>query len=107
MITALLVALAVSVAVNVGILLYAGYRADKAAREERRNHAACIAHVTEYVGNEFAALVLEHAADYYDSPEGERYLNRLARMKYKAGGPNMPVLFLYERAKEIRAEVVS
>lgn len=102
MIAALLVALTVSICLNVVVLVFSAMRLDKAGEEQRADHAKCIAHVTEYVGNEFAARVLESAGSFYDSPEGERYLNLLASEKYTAGGPNVPVLFMRERAHEIR-----
>ena len=65
-------------------------------------HAKCMAAVMQFVGDEWAAQVLEVAAADYDSPGAQRDLDRIGRMVYKPGGAPVPTLWLQERADRLR-----
>lgn len=78
---------------------------DRATEEyvggEAAAHAKCIAHVASFVGNQFAADVLEAAAHDFDSLEEKGNMKALARMKFTADGPSMPAIWLHDRANRI------
>lgn len=67
-----------------------------------REHAKCIAHITQYMGDEYAAMVLKAAAHDWDSAEEASRLKVLARLKHKQGGPSMPAIWLNDRAERLR-----
>lgn len=76
----------------------------RAQDAEDKAHAKCIAHIAHYVGDEYAAMVLSAAAHDYDSAEEFNHLKVLARMKYQAGGPSMPAIWLRDRADHLRGD---
>lgn len=80
-------------------LLY--HRMTEAEDELEHMHAKCIAHIAEYVGNEYAAMVLRAAAHDWDSAEESNRLKVLARLRYSAGGPGMPAIWLNDRADRL------
>lgn len=65
-------------------------------------HAKCIAHIASYVGNEFAAQVLEAAAKDFDSVEGQADKSRIAATAWEKDGPSVPSIWLVERANNLR-----
>lgn len=64
-------------------------------------HAKCIAHVAHYVGNSFAASVLEAAAEEYDSVRGQHTLAVL-RHEPQPEGVSIPAHWLMDRARLFR-----
>lgn len=67
-----------------------------------REHAKCVAATMAFVGDEFAAQVLDVAADDYASAQSHGGLDRISRLVYKPGGPPIPSLWLRERADRLR-----
>ena len=61
-----------------------------------------MAAVMKFVGDEWAAQVLEVAADDYESPQGHADIDRISRLIYKADGPPVPSIWLRERADKLR-----
>lgn len=96
----------------IGALVYAAHRIERLeelSREEAIGdtigvyeavHAKCIAHVTHYVGNEFAAMVLNAAADFYDSSEGRAKISEIINTEYNHGDveESVPALWMRNRA---------
>lgn len=66
-------------------------------------HAKCIAHIAHYVGNEFAAHVLEAAAADYDSLEGRAKISEIINAQYNPGDDeSVPALWLLDRAATVK-----
>lgn len=65
-------------------------------------HTKCMAAVMKFVGDEWAAQVLEVAASDYASAEAHHNLDRISRTVYKPGGPPVPAIWLRERADLLR-----
>lgn len=68
----------------------------------QRDHAQCIAQVTEYTGNEFAARVLLAAAEDYNSGDGRVELALLRRDWTGSDHDSIPAAWLRNRADRIR-----
>lgn len=65
-------------------------------------HAKCMAAVMAFVGDEFAAQILDTAATDYASVENEADLSRIRRLRYKQDGEPVPAIWLRERAERLR-----
>jgi len=65
-------------------------------------NAKCMAAVMHYVGNEWAAQVLDVAADDYASAANHPNLDRIGRLKYQPGGDPVPTIWMRERADRLR-----
>lgn len=105
--------------ITVALLLVACYRLEHAQAEIRslktlvnqevikhdRCHQRTEKVLTAYHGVS-EARVLEEAAAAYASPEEKTNLIRIARTEYRAGGPDMPVLWLRDRAEKKRQRSV-
>lgn len=72
-----------------------------------KSHAMCIAHVSHYVGNHFAAKVLKAAADDYASAEGQHEVKVIINgSSHQTLSENpIPSLWLHKRADRLVAEV--
>lgn len=68
------------------------------------NHAKCIAHVSHYTGNQFAAQVLLAAAEDYTSPEGQHEVAVIAHRNQSSVEP-IPSLWMRARAVEFQKVV--
>lgn len=66
------------------------------------DHASCVASVGLMVSAAHSAEALEEAARDYDSIEEQGTLKRLAREHYRPDGPSMPVIWLLDRAAQLR-----
>lgn len=66
-------------------------------------HAKCMGAVMEFVGNEWAAQVLDVAADDYDAPSGSADMERIRRF-WKQGDAPVPSIWLRQRADRLRIE---
>lgn len=72
--------------------------------EDQTDHAKCMALITAFVGDRFAAQVLRAAARDWDSVEAQPDIRRIANEKYRVGGPSMPYLWMIDRAEKLEAE---
>ena len=72
--------------------------------EEAALHAKCLAHVAQFVGDEFAARVLDAAAEDWESADGLAEARSIANNQYKPGGKSVPRLWLEQRAATMRGE---
>lgn len=70
------------------------------AKVKDAEHAKCIAHVTEFVGNAFAARVLEAAAEDYDSAQGKHRMAVLTHQP-RPEGVTLPAFWLKDRASRL------
>jgi len=77
------------------------WMADAAECAKDTEHAKCMAAIMKYVGDEWAAAVLEGAAADYDSVESQRDLDRIRRL-WRQDGPSIPNIWMQERADRIR-----
>jgi hypothetical protein len=104
-----LVALSMMCIVSMGAFFYtAQLRVNEfaeAKRTEKINHAMCIAHVSHYVGNHFAADVLKAAAEAYDQPSTQTELQIIANQQYTPNGSRVPALWMVNRAEALIKEV--
>lgn len=75
------------------------------AKQHDAQHAMCIAAVAAYVGDAFAARVLDAAAEDYDSVDGRAELGRLGASEWSEDGPSIPALWLSDRADRIYPNV--
>jgi hypothetical protein len=91
-----------------GTLWYAGQKIDQLQDEymisEDELHAKCIAHIAQFVGDSFAAKVLDAAAEDYESAEGITELRVIGHQQYKPGGPTVPRIWMAQRAARLRGE---
>lgn len=94
--------LSVSLLLTSSVMVMALRRAEALEEEGRKAHAKCIALVSHYVGNQFAASVLEEAANRFETPEGKRKLHSLVETDWKPDGPSMPALWMRREANRIR-----
>lgn len=69
--------------------------------EKSRSHAMCVASIFSVVGDAHAARTLRSAADRWDSVEEAAMLTRMAREKYKPGGPSMPAIWMRAEADRL------
>ena len=70
-------------------------------REEQAQdavHAKCLAHIADVTSKRIVAQSLREYARLWDSIEERANLQRLAREKYKPGGPAMPSIWLNYQA---------
>lgn len=91
--TVLACCLAVVVLFGVGFMLVVHRLAIEQAK-----HAKCIAHVSEYVGDRFAAQVLRAAAEDYSSTRNIPVLRTMAREGRKRMDLSLPSEWLMDRA---------
>lgn len=63
-------------------------------------HAKCIAHVTDFVGNAFAARVLDAAGEDYDTAQGRHRMAVLSHMA-RPDDESLPAAWLKDRAKRL------
>lgn len=71
---------------------------------EKTDHSKCMAAVMQFVGNEWAAQVLDIAAADYASVESQPDKDRIARLQWREDGDPIPTLWLRERAIRLRLE---
>jgi len=69
--------------------------------EQDAEHAKCLSMVAAFVGDAFAARVLMAAADALSGMDGQAELARIANTIWVENGPNVPSLWLRERAEAI------
>lgn len=67
-------------------------------------HAKCVGAIMAYVGNEWAAQILDIAADDYASVESQGDRERISRLLWTEGGDPVPAIWLRERATRLRVE---
>lgn len=96
------VALCITFYVIVRLINEIVYVRDALQDSEDIEHAKCMAAVMQFVGDEFAAQVLDTAATDYDSVENEMDLSRISRLRYTEGGESVPAIWLRERAERLR-----
>lgn len=102
LVLAALLAVAIYIAMRVtNELMYTRDELQCAADAE---HAKCIGAVAAFIGNEWAAQILEVAADDYTSPKAHADLDRIGRLVYRPGGEPVPSLWLRERADRLRVD---
>lgn len=65
-------------------------------------HSRCMAAVMKFIGDEWAAQILEVAAADYANAENHAELDRIGRLVYKPGGLPVPSLWMQERADRLR-----
>jgi hypothetical protein len=85
------------------VLLFAG-QARYHHEQMERNHAKCSGMVAAFVGDKFAAVVLESAAERYDSMDGMADRERLANTVWQPHGASIPALFMRDLAAQMRAK---
>lgn len=81
------------------------WRLSEGMRVERAHHDACHAQAESLIlmaSAEMQARALESAAIAWESAEEQPHLRRLAEEKYRVGGPNMPTIWMLDRADKIR-----
>jgi len=81
-----------------------GWLRDDVQQAHDTDHAKCMAGVMAFIGNEWAAQILEIAANDYASVDSHQDRDRIGRLLYKPGGPPIPSLWLRERATRLRIE---
>lgn len=88
------------------VVMYAAmsYLRNELVFVKNSEHAACMAGVMAFVGNEWAAQVLEVAATDYASVEAQQDKDRIGRLVWQSGGEPVPSLWLRERADQLRGE---
>lgn len=74
--------------------------ARRLSKAKDAEHAKCIAHITDFVGNAFAARVLEAAADDYDSTAGKQRMAVLSHLT-RPEGVTLPAHWMRDRAKNL------
>lgn len=77
-------------------------QAESHKRALAEHHAKSMAMVAGFVGNQFAASVLEATAEHYGSMDGQAEQRRIANTMYSPGGPSVPEMYLRERATSVR-----
>lgn len=87
-------------AVNIWRLQQAVIRVSHQIADTSREHSDCLHNIRHYVGDEFAAQVLNVAADDYDSGDEIHRIKVLSR-GYKEGGPSVPAMWLHDRADRL------
>jgi hypothetical protein len=109
--TAALIVLVFAFACAVTLLAMAVRRieflTDEQGDDMAHEHAKCMSMVAAFVGDEFAARVLEAAANDWDSAEEMGNLKMLAREEYKPGGPSMPAIWMRKRGESLRRKTHS
>lgn len=108
----LVLGLSCAVLVLCAILVLAAVRIERLMWENREiqadalesDHTKCMAMVAAFVGNDFAARVLEASADVYDSTDGQAALRRIASTVWTEEGDSVPAMWLRERADNMRAD---
>lgn len=81
-----------------GVGLLYGERQRQYRQEEKAAHAKCMALVASVTSGRFMAARLRDLAERWDSTDERLELDRIARTKYKAGGPSVVSLWLDEQA---------
>lgn len=104
----IVITLCVMIAV-LGYFLFLALRTILFLREDLQQasdneHAKCMGAVMRYVGNEWAAQVLDIAAEDYASATSHADLERIRRVKWHQEGPPIPTIWLQERAMRLRIE---
>lgn len=89
----------VSLALALTVLKLLHY-ARQLAKHETAEHAKCTAHVAHYVGNAFAARVLEAAAADYDTTPARAEMARLSHTT-RPNGQSLPAAWLLSRAAKL------
>lgn len=79
---------------------------EEAIEATEHQHARCMALVTAFVGDQFAARVLEAAAADYETVEGQQRLSALRWSDWVEGGPCVPALWLKDRANALRGYAI-
>lgn len=95
-----------------GALVYACHKIEKTQEESRNNEtrrAGEYARLAHRARARKSAILREAADDYErastgEDAEGRANLNRIGREEYRAGGPNVPTLWLLDRAATLDKE---
>lgn len=69
-----------------------------------QEHAKCMGAVMAYVGNQWAAQVLDIAAADYASVESQGDRDRIGRLLWRQDGDPIPSIWMRERADRLRVE---
>lgn len=93
--TAAIIALVILVAILSDTILRARAEVDE---EHDAQHAKCIAHIADVTSKRIVAQALREYARRWDSVEEKSNLIKLSREEYRAGGPNMPAIWLNQQA---------
>jgi hypothetical protein len=73
--------------------------------EEKADHAKCLALIAGFVGDEFAARVLDSAAADYNTMDGQAEVARIRNTVWGEGDEPVPTLWLRERASTMHGRV--
>ena len=68
-------------------------------REEKINHAKCIAHIAAVTSNRMVASAFRNAAAQYDSVDERVVLDQLAREKFHQDSHSIPALWMLHQAE--------
>lgn len=109
----LLLVIALSATALNAILIYAFlrlYNVFNWTREELQSatdagHAKCMGAVMKFVGDEWAAQVLDVAAADYESAMNHDQLDRIKRVQWTPGGPPVPSIWMRQRASRLRIDM--
>lgn len=100
-----LIVLIAACAILLGCLVLAMVRIfdlmDEREEDNDHTHAKCLSMVAAFIGDEFAAQVLNAAATDYDTAEGQAQLAVMRDRVWVHDGPSMPSLWLRNRAEMI------
>lgn len=80
-------------------LLYVRDELQMAADAE---HAKCMGAVMKFVGDQWAAQVLEVAAADYESAANHADIDRIGRLLWRPDGSPVPSIWMRERAEKLR-----
>lgn len=72
-------------------------------REEMKtSHAKCMGMTAAFVGDKFAAAILDSCAERYDSMDGLGAQSRIRNTTWAEDGPSVPALWMREQADLMR-----
>lgn len=104
MITVVLCGVAVAFAIfSVISTCFVCYLLREQRAAEKVDHLKCAGMMAAFVGDKFAASVLDAAADHFETSEGQADLIR-ARLKWVVDGESIPAIWLRDRAEQMRAK---
>lgn len=75
---------------------------DDLAQIQDTEHVKCLGAVMAYVGNQWAAQILDVAADDYASVEADADKDRIGRLLWREDGDPIPSIWMRERADRLR-----
>lgn len=78
------------------------YLRDELQMSTDTEHVKCMGAVMKFVGDEWAAQVLEVAAADYENAANHADLDRIGRLLWRPGGSPVPSIWMRERAEKLR-----